>query len=503
MRTVARISVTIFALLASTVNIYMLVFMYGKEGNSTRIQESLNSLQQLPQRGRAERFNVKSPCHNERPSEELTLWSGILDFFPDLRNVSQNDLQPVLLTSRNRVRKKLMVGIPVAKRSKDYTVATLSSLFAELDDDYREDIVFLVMFATTEEQFIQNRTKEMQRKFSKEISAGVLEIIAVPPVWYKTDVAAIPATFNDSLDRMFWRTKQNIDYIYIMTYASQRCEYYMQLEDDVVAAASYARVLFNYIAVKSGTEWFVISFSTMGFIGKLFSGASLKYMTYAIALYYRYKPVDWIFEDVLRSRYCSLDKSSQDCTQAVSSHQLSSGASQFQHVGQISSLSGKIQKIHDGNFNKGLSQGIRRNPPATIAASMAASKHHDVQTAYKKNVAMWLINPRIGDYISIAFNTEVNITGVMFLSGVPPAPKDKLGPEGVVSIYDSARREISIGQFSHKGDFVFRSSGMVAVELRIKITANISHWITIDHITIDVVPTAEHNDENATTLRSS
>ncbi|EYC38498.1 hypothetical protein Y032_0713g1747 [Ancylostoma ceylanicum] len=39
---------------------------------------------------------------------------------------------------------------------------------------------------------------------------------------------------------MFWRTKQNIDYIYIMTYASQRCEYYMQLEDDIVAAASYA-----------------------------------------------------------------------------------------------------------------------------------------------------------------------------------------------------------------------------------------------------------------------
>ncbi|RCN40942.1 hypothetical protein ANCCAN_13111 [Ancylostoma caninum] len=109
------------------------------------------------------------------------------------------------------------------------------------------------------------------------------------------------------------------DYIYIMTYASQRCEYYMQLEDDVVAAASYARVLFNYIAVKSGTEWFVISFSTMGFIGKLFSGASLKYMTYAIALYYRYKPVDWILEDVLRSRYCSLDKSLQDCTQVVRS----------------------------------------------------------------------------------------------------------------------------------------------------------------------------------------
>ncbi|RCN40941.1 hypothetical protein ANCCAN_13110 [Ancylostoma caninum] len=134
---------------------------------------------------------------------------------------------------------------------------------------------------------------------------------------------------------------------------------------------------------------------------------------------------------------------------------------------------------------------------------MAASKHHDVQTAYKKNVAMWLINPRIGDYISIAFNTEVNITGVMFLSGVPPAPKDKLGPEAVVNVYDSVRKEISIGQFSRKGDFVFRSNGIVAVELRIKITANISHWITIDHITIDVEPTADHNGDKVTTLHST
>ncbi|EYC38495.1 hypothetical protein Y032_0713g1745 [Ancylostoma ceylanicum] len=156
----------------------MLVFMYGKEGNSTSILSSLNSLHQPPRGGRAQRLKAK-PCLIDRQNEELTLWSGILDFFPDLRNLSQNDLQPVLLTPRSHVRKKLMVGIPVAKRSKDYTVATLSSLFAELDDNYREDIVFLVMFATTEEQFIQNRTKEMEERFSDEISTGILECYVV------------------------------------------------------------------------------------------------------------------------------------------------------------------------------------------------------------------------------------------------------------------------------------------------------------------------------------
>lgn len=56
-------------------------------------------------------------------------------------------------------------------------------------------------------------------------------------------------------------------------------------------------------------------------------------------------------------------------------------------------------------------QGKRRNPPATVATSMAASKHHEAQKAYDSAIAMWLINPRKGDYISIAFNAEVNITG--------------------------------------------------------------------------------------------
>lgn len=88
----------------------------------------------------------------------------------------------------------------------------------------------------------------------------------------------------------------------------------------------------------------------------------------------------------------------------------------------------------------------------------------------------------------------------MFLSGVPPAPKDKLGPEAIVSAYDSTRREISIGQFSRKGDFVFRSNGIVATELRISITANISHWITIDHIIVDVEPTINRSGENSTKM---
>ncbi|KHJ86343.1 N-Acetylglucosaminyltransferase-IV region, partial [Oesophagostomum dentatum] len=200
-------------------------------------------------------------------------------------------------------------------------------------------------------------------------------------------------------------------YVYIMTYASQRCDYYMQLEDDVTAAAGYARVIFNYIKLKNGTDWFVMGFTPMGFIGKLFSADNLKYMTYAIALYYRFKPVDWILEDVLRSRYCSLEKSWKDCSLEVNARRLNCGSSQFQHDGKVSTLDGKIQKIRDAQFNRGMSQGKRSNPPATVRSSMSASSMHTPQRGYDKNVAMWLLDPKQGDYISIVFEKQVNITG--------------------------------------------------------------------------------------------
>ncbi|KAK6754896.1 hypothetical protein RB195_013709 [Necator americanus] len=503
MKTIARISVAVFAFLSSTVNIYMLVFMYEKEANGTRMgHEPLLTLQQrLSQNTRSGPVNVHTSFKNEESNEEPSPWYGILDFFPELCKLAQSDLEPIALTPRSRVRKKLMVGIPVAERAKDYSIATLSSLFEKLDNDYRKDIVFLIMFATMNTEYFERRADEIKKRFSNEISDGLLEMIAVAPAWYKTDILSIPATFNDSTDRMLWRTKQNIDYIYIMTYAIKRCEYYMQLEDDVEAAPAYARVIFNYLALNSGTEWLFMSFSSMGFIGRLFRSSNLKYMTYAIALYYRFKPVDWILEDILRSRYCSLDKNMRECAKEISAHRISSGTSQFQHVGKISSLRGKIQKIHDGNFNKGLSQGKRGNPSADVTTSMvAARKRQDPENAYNNNMAMWLINPQIGDYISIAFHSIMNITGVMFLSGVPPAPEDKFGPETIVSAYNGTSTEISLGQFSENGDFLFHSTGIIVKELRIKVTANISHWVTVDHIVVHAVPIVESSSRNITIL---
>ncbi|KAK5972545.1 hypothetical protein GCK32_014356 [Trichostrongylus colubriformis] len=371
-------------------------------------------------------------------------WDDLLLFFPDLRDIPLEDLDPVYLTSPVHERRKLIVGIPVAERKTDYLIATLTSLFQNLKDIYR----------WTRQSSILERLSEKMKTFS--------------------------------------------------------------------------RVIFNYLSFEARNPWFVMEFSWMGFIGKLFRCSDLKYMTHAIALYYQFKPVDWILMDALKSRYCSLDDTDKNCVKAVRCHQISSGTSQFQHNGKISSLAGKIQGIHDSTFGKGRSEaslyivtllkavavtwpsrepgkktilnfysksndhqclrvldnGRRWNPPAIITTSMPTYQKHNAQVGYTGNVAIWFTNVTEGGYLSIMFNKTNIVTGVMFLSGVPPAVLDKFGPETEVYAIDKSGEKRSLGKFSPTGDFLYQSDGIAAKELRLEITASLDRWVTLDHIRI-------------------
>ena len=66
--------------------------------------------------------------------------------------------------------------------------------------------------------------------FKFEADSGLLEII-VPPLEYYPDLNNVKedVVFNDSKDRVKWRTKQNYDFSYLMTYSQKRGTYYLQV----------------------------------------------------------------------------------------------------------------------------------------------------------------------------------------------------------------------------------------------------------------------------------
>ncbi|WKY11220.1 hypothetical protein Q1695_003074 [Nippostrongylus brasiliensis] len=278
------------------------------------------------------------------------------------------------------------------------------------------------------------------------------------------------------------------DYIYIMTYAGTLGDYYMQLEDDVIAADSYARVIFNYITFLGGRQWFYMDFSRMGFIGKLFRTEELKDVVHSVALYYRYKPVDWILLDIQYCRYCRPDQSMANCNKVIKAIVIGCGATQFQHVGKVSSLSGKVQNISDKYFGKGKGWSSRNNPLAKVSSTMKCKSGYEPQRGYANNNAIWFLNVAKGGRMIVTFSAPITVTGIMLLSGVPPAAQGKFGPETnvYVSLHgsDEANKTL-LGAFSLNGDFLFRSCGTTVKSIEVEVTEDLLHDVVVDHFIID------------------
>ena len=79
-------------------------------------------------------------------------------------------------------------------------------------------------------QFIKDTIRNLTQIFKAETEKGLLELI-VPPSKYYPDFSKIKndQVFNDSSDRVKWRTKQNYDVSYLMAYAQKRGNYYLQV----------------------------------------------------------------------------------------------------------------------------------------------------------------------------------------------------------------------------------------------------------------------------------
>ena len=108
----------------------------------------------------------------------------------------------------------------------------------------------------------------------------------------------------------------------------------------------------NYTLTKP--NWFVIEFCGLGFIGKLFRTKDLHTLIQYFLLFYKYKPVDWLLEDLLRTMLCGPMMSNKECNNRKKKIKILHKPSLFQHIGHYSSLIGKIQDLKDESFDKSL-----------------------------------------------------------------------------------------------------------------------------------------------------
>lgn len=150
-------------------------------------------------------------------------------------------LQPAFKWSKGKTQVPMVMGIPTVKRqSQSYLESTLKSVFDHMDEDESKDVLVILMIAEPyDNEYVKTTSEAIGKVFKKQLDQGLLEIIA-PPAKFYPDFATLKQTFGDDTERVQWRSKQNLDYAFLMMYARQRSSaYYVQLEDDILVCFRY------------------------------------------------------------------------------------------------------------------------------------------------------------------------------------------------------------------------------------------------------------------------
>ncbi|NXW61499.1 MGT4A acetylglucosaminyltransferase, partial [Eurystomus gularis] len=264
-------------------------------------------------------------------------------YLPHLREY-KDAIFPNVIFGRQRTGVSLVMGIPTVKREKQhYLINTLHSLLYGLSEEQKSDCVIIVFVAEVSLHGKVHVAESIKTRFPREIQSGILEVVS-PPASYYPDLSSLKKTFGDSEDRVRWRTKQNLDYSFLMLYAQPKGTFYLQLEDDIIAKPDYVQSIKTFAAEQS-PDWMILEFSQLGFIGKLFKSDDLPLIVDFFLMFYKDKPIDWLIDHLLWVKVCNPEKDATHCEKEKAKLRIRAKPSLFQHVGIYSSLAGKIQNL--------------------------------------------------------------------------------------------------------------------------------------------------------------
>ncbi|XP_014681773.1 PREDICTED: alpha-1,3-mannosyl-glycoprotein 4-beta-N-acetylglucosaminyltransferase A-like isoform X1 [Priapulus caudatus] len=348
-------------------------------------------------------------------SDQLVLPS-IYSHLPHLLQHNES-LLPSFSLSRGRTGVSLVIGIPTIQRQvKNYLLETLQSLLDAMTADDKQTTLIIVFIAESSRDYIEAQAKEITSRFQLFVDNGLIDIIAPSPDYYP-DFATLKPTLGDQSERFRWRTKQNLDFAYLMMYSQSRGTYYLQVEDDIVAKPQFTSTIRNFIVSQTSSEWFMLEFSQLGFIGKLFKTKDLGQLSEFLLMFHMDKPVDWLLDHLLYVRLCLPDKDMGHCVRMKAKQRIRYKPSLFQHVGTHSSLKGKVQKLKDKDFGKVPLFRPHTNPSAKVSTSLKVYKQHTLEKAYAGQDYFWAHLPRDGDYVRFDFTPSIVVDKYIFRTG--------------------------------------------------------------------------------------
>lgn len=351
---------------------------------------------------------------------------SIYNFLPHFLN-DPNSLRPAFVQSKGRTGVSMILGVPTVKREvQTYLMATLKNLLDRMNPLETADTLIIVLVAETDLEYVTYVAKQIEVQFPIEFETGVIDVIS-PSASYYPDLSKLRDTLGDNHQRVVWRSKQNLDFAFLMSYAQTKGTFYVQLEDDILAKKNFITTMKSFALQKIATKenWFVLDFCQLGFIGKLFKCAELPWLVQFFLMFHNDKPVDWLLDHLVSTKVCSLDKDSKHCKMAKAELWVHYKPSLFQHIGTHSSLKGKVQKLKDKQFGKVTLYYAHENPAAIVETRIKPYKQYTLQKAYKGESFFWGLLPQPGDHLKFKFSHPIFIKRYLFRSGNPEHPSDR------------------------------------------------------------------------------
>ncbi|XP_043980881.1 alpha-1,3-mannosyl-glycoprotein 4-beta-N-acetylglucosaminyltransferase C-like isoform X1 [Gambusia affinis] len=379
-------------------------------------------------------------------------------------------------------KKYLTIGLASVKRKRgNYLLETIKSIFDQSSYEELKEIVVVVHLADFDLVWCENVVQEITRKFAHHIIAGRLLVIQAPEEFYPS-LDGLKRNYNDPEDRVRFRSKQNVDYAFLLNFCTNLSHFYMMLEDDVRCSRNFLTALKKVITSREGSYWVMMEFSKLGYIGKLYHSRDLPRLAHFLLMFYQEMPCDWLLihfrgllaqKDVIRFK-----------------------PSLFQHMGYYSSYKGVENKLKDDDFEED-SIDIPDNPPAGIYTNINVFENYDATKAYSSIVDeyFWGKPPCTGDFFIIIFNKSTKISRMKIVTGTEDRQNDILHhgalEVGQKSVETKQGRQctsyITLGEFKVGNieiNDVDHKIGFDIECVRIVVTASQKEWLIIRTISL-------------------
>ena len=292
----------------------------------------------------------------------------------------------------------------VQREGGSYLLKTIDSLIRHTSDKEKMEVVVVILLADLDPNIRGQMTLVLETAYRTYIADGFIQIVTIRTDFYPP-LRHLDRTFGDSDTRVRWRSKQAVDFAFLMLYCSNISEYYMQLEDDVISTPNFLTSMREFI-VRQAQPWVCLEFSHMGFIGKFYRSRHLRKLGMFMRNFYSEQPVDFLFRyfNVLMTQKTTIMRT----------------PSLFHHIGTVSSLPEKnmgrrslediqdaLPKVHKGD-----------NPAADISTTLKTFKAYTIDLPYQPTAGhFWGMAPTGGEAVFVAFQEPVRLKRVIVETG--------------------------------------------------------------------------------------